>query len=224
MGLFDKRKSRKRQRRECGGPVCYDENDCAALEEYIGNTFGSFSNVFHEIVSPDIHVDIAVVEPNERFDGYTLVTMGMGARRMNIPDDAPESLAYVELAAYLPKDWNLKSGEESWYWPIRWLKLLARLPLNEDSWLGAGHTVANGGPFAEDTALDSVLLIDAIAPGNELVLPGGRKINFYTMVPLYEEESVYKQRYGAEALLSLFEEKQLPFPPVIDKNRRNVCQ
>ena len=44
--------------------------------------FGEVENVFHELVSPDIHVDICIVPPSEKRDYYTLVTMGMGAHRM----------------------------------------------------------------------------------------------------------------------------------------------
>ena len=43
----------------------------------------SSRNVFHELVSPDIHVDICVVPPLRSGTYCTLVTMGMGAHRMN---------------------------------------------------------------------------------------------------------------------------------------------
>ena len=32
--------------------------------------------------------------------------------------------------------------DEKWYWPIRLLKSLARLPIASDTWLGFGHTMA----------------------------------------------------------------------------------
>ena len=50
--------------------------------------------------------------------------------------------------------------DERWYWPIRLLKSLARLPINCDSWLGHGHTVENREPFAENTKLCTATLID----------------------------------------------------------------
>ena len=31
----------------------------------------------------------------------------------------------------LPPDWKLGQEGEEWYWPIRWLKILARLPIHE---------------------------------------------------------------------------------------------
>ena len=50
-----------------------------AIEGHIQQYFGDFEHVFHELASPDIHVDICVVQPSAERDYYTLVTMGMGA-------------------------------------------------------------------------------------------------------------------------------------------------
>ena len=78
-------------------------------------------NVFHELVSPDIHVDICIVPPAEERDYYTLVTMGMGAHRMNVPEELAEyKLERAELAIALPADWKLDQEsmkDEQWYWP-----------------------------------------------------------------------------------------------------------
>ncbi|MEG0366749.1 MAG: suppressor of fused domain protein, partial [Coprobacillus sp.] len=82
MGLFDKFK--KKDKNELGLEL-YNEQELNELEEYIADNFGDFKEVFHEIASPDIHVDIAVIEPNEKDDYYKLMTMGMGAHRMNVP-------------------------------------------------------------------------------------------------------------------------------------------
>ena len=45
-------------------PEVYTEEEMSAIEQHIKNTFGEFDNVFHELVSPDIHVDICVVPPS----------------------------------------------------------------------------------------------------------------------------------------------------------------
>lgn len=92
----------------------------------------------------DIHVDIFIVEPTAERNYYTLVTSGMGAHRMNVPKELAEyKLERAEIVVYLPADWNISDHEEKNYWPLRWLKILARLPLEEDSWLGWGHSVPN---------------------------------------------------------------------------------
>ena len=112
-------------------PEFYSEDDLTRLEAFIAETFGAFDSVLHEMVSPDIHVDIAAVPPAGDRKYYTLVTMGMGAHRMNVPPELREyRLERAEIAVCLPPDWRLDSPDERDYWPIRWLKVLARLPIN----------------------------------------------------------------------------------------------
>ena len=125
------------------GPAeCYTQEEMEAVEEHIAAHFGPVENVFHELVSPDIHVDICVVEPSAERDYYTLVTMGMGAHRMKVPEELAEyKLERAELAIALPPDWKLDEEslkDERWYWPIGLLKVLARLPIRTTpGWAGA---------------------------------------------------------------------------------------
>lgn len=194
---------------EAGVPEVYTEEEMEAVEGHIQQYFGKFENVFHELSSPDIHVDICVVPPSEERDYYTLVTMGMGAHRMNVPEELAEyKLERAELAIALPADWKLDQEsmkDETWYWPIRLLKSLARLPINCDSWLGHGHTVENREPFADNTKLCTATLIGPqdTEDGSEVcTLPGGEEVNFYQVIPLYEDELDYKLEHDTDALLN----------------------
>ena len=189
-------------------PEVYSEDEMSTIEQHIKNTFGEFENVFHELVSPDIHVDICVVPPSERRNYYTLVTMGMGAHRMNVPKELAEyKLERAELAIALPPDWKLDKDsmqEQRWYWPIGLLKVLARLPISNDTWLGFGHTMEKQSPFAEDTKLTAAILTgpQGVEEGGEVcTLPSGEEVNFYQVLPLYREEMEYKMEHDADALL-----------------------
>lgn len=193
---------------ESGEPELYTEEEMSAVEQHIQKSFGAFERVFHELVSPDIHVDICVVPPSEERDYYTLVTMGMGAHRMNVPQELAEyKLERAELAIALPPDWKLDEEsmeEERWYWPIRLLKVLARLPIANDTWLGWGHSVDKQSSFAENTALCASFLTapQGVDEGDEVcTLPNGEEVNFYQVIPLYREELEYKLEHGADALL-----------------------
>ena len=194
---------------EFSNPEVYTEEEMEAVEGHIEQYFGKFENVFHELVSPDIHVDICVVPPSEERDYCTLVTMGMGAHRMNVPEELAEyKLERAELAIALPADWKLDQEsmkDEKWYWPIHLLKFLARLPINCDSWLGHGHTVENREPFADNTKLCTATLIgpqDAEDGSEVCTLPGGEEVNFYQVIPLYEDELDYKLEHDTDALLN----------------------
>ena len=193
---------------ENGVPEVYTEEEMEAVEAHIQQYFGKFENVFHELSSPDIHVDICVVPPSGDRDYYTLVTMGMGAHRMNVPEELAEyKLERAELAIALPGNWKLKHEDlknERWYWPIRLLKTLARLPIASDTWLGFGHTMDNEENFAKDTKLCAAILTGPqdTEDGSEVcILPSGEEVNFYQVIPLYREELEYKMEHDADALL-----------------------
>ena len=193
---------------ETGVPEVYTEEEMEAIEGHIQQYFGEFENVFHELSSPDIHVDICVVPPSKERYYYTLVTMGMGAHRMNVPEELAEyKLERAELAIALPGNWKLKREDlknERWYWPIRLLKTLARLPIASDTWLGFGHTMDNEEDFAKGTKLCAAILTGPqdTEDGSEVcILPSGEEVNFYQVIPLYREELEYKMEHDADALL-----------------------
>lgn len=205
-------------------PMLYDSDEVDVLETHLEKYYGSFENVFHEIASPDIHVDIYIIEPTPERNYYTLVTLGMGAHPMNVPEELAEyKLERAEVMVYLPPTWNITDSKEENYWPLRWLKILARLPIENDTWLGWGHTVPNGGPFAENTKLSGVMLVNPenVDDGASVCqLPNGEEVNFYLFVPLYDEEMNYKITHRAEALL----QKMDKVNPVVDIKRRNTCR
>ena len=193
---------------EYSDPEVYTEEEMEAVEGHIQQYFGKFENVFHELVSPDIHVDICVVPPAGERDYYTLVTMGMGAHRMNVPEELAEyKLERAELAIALPADWKLDQKsmqDERWYWPIRLLKVLARLPIASDTWLGFGHTMSNQENFAKGTELCAAILTgpQGTEDGSEVcILTDGEEVNFYQVIPLYRDELEYKMEHDADALL-----------------------
>lgn len=204
----------------------YSEIDMNAVDSHIGSHFGTFENVFHEIVSPDIHVDICQIRPTRKRNYHTLVTMGMGAHRMNVPPEFGEyNLERAEFVITLPPDWKFSEGsfnDESNYWPLRWLKIMARLPIEQDTWLSWGHTVPNGEPFAGNTELCGMLVSMPYFFGEKaalLHLPNGEVVNFYQLVPLYENEMQYKIENGAQALEDRFPDN---FDMVVDVDRKNL--
>jgi hypothetical protein len=212
---------RKEEHKTTEAPEIYTEKEMDTVSAHIAQHFGGFKNVLHELASPDIHVDIAVVEPAKGRNYYVLCTLGMGAHRMNVPPEC-EGLERAELLICLPPDWKLdKTDEETWYWPLSWLKILARLPLEEDTWLGWGHTIPNGEPFADNTGFTTMLLLN---PGTfneeagECTLPGGETVNFYQLIPLYEEEAQYKVEHSTDKLLSKIDEEALEY---VRLNRRS---
>jgi len=217
---FEKRIVRDKQDLEL-----YSNEDYLFLGKHIEENYGKFEIVLCEKVSSHISVDIAVVEPTPERDFYTLVTMGMGAHRMNVPPEyAEEKLERAELVICLPPDWDLDSSDEIWYWPIRWLKNLCRLHIEMNTWLGWGHTITTNGDVSENAAFRCLMLLTPWKFGENAHLcrlPGGDEINFYQILPIYEGEMEYKLRNGTDALLELFDADEAH---VVDIHRESVCE
>ncbi|GHS89564.1 hypothetical protein FACS189487_10040 [Campylobacterota bacterium] len=205
-------------------PELYTIEEIDCVKKHINRYFGENKNVFHEMVSPDIHVDICKIDPSAERDYYILVTMGMGAHRMNIPDELDDDLDRAELMICLPPDWDFDFEDEKNYWPVRLLKSLARMPGEEGSWLGLGHTVSYGEAFAENTEFMSAILTAPASFGKEsFACEMGDKsvVNFYQVIPLYEEELQIKIGAGAEFLMSLLDTEALEY---VKLDRENVCK
>lgn len=226
MGLFDKFK--KKETRESFIPMyLYDDKDLEEVDSYISKAFGSFDSVFHELISPDIHLDVCFIPATDDEPFYKLVTMGAGAYEMKIPDKWKEyNLERAEYVMYVPKDWNLQSQDMKDYWPIKVLKDVARLPILCDTWLSFGHTTQAdeaGTPYASNTKYNSVVLDFCETNQGEVQLKtsSGKIINFYQVIPLYPEELKFKLENDAETLINLFDEKKINYK-IVDINRDSV--
>ena len=229
MGLFDKFKKGKQTDKETSSlqMYLYSEEELEVLDKFIVDMFGDYANVMHEVASLDIHLDVCIVEPSPEEPYYKLVTMGAGAYRMQVPKEYERfKLDYAEYVIYLPKDWNIQSNKEDDCWPIHLLKNTARIPIWNDTWLSYGHTTqgdAEGSPYASSTRFNSIVLNCAEnAKGDvRLVMPSGKVVNFYEIVPLYPEELEFKLKHDANKLFEMFVENHIPYK-VLDLNRKNA--
>ena len=230
MGFFDRFRKNKRKddRLQCLPRYLYEDAEIEELDRYIADRFGDYKNVFHEIASPDIHLDVCILEPAEEEPCYRLVTMGAGAYQMQVPEKWQDyQIDRAEYVIRLPRDWKLDSSLEEDYWPIKALKDTARLPIWSHTWLSYGHTIQadeDGAPYAGNTRFNSIVLRLA-GNGREesrLEMSSGKVINFYEIIALYPEELKYKMENGADALFEAMEEKAIPYR-VLDLTRRSAA-
>jgi hypothetical protein len=199
-----------------------DDTTITAIANHIERHLGPVSGVYHEIISDKVHLDVHIVPPSADFPFYTLVTSGMSDRPMAVPPEAnaDEAPPFAELCILLPSTWNIPADpaqvatafeDENTYWPIRWLKMLARLPHEYSTWLGFGHTIPNGEdaePFADNTELGCMLLLTALSLPEEfqtLEISPDKTVKFYTLYPIYREEMELKMEQGVDALIDRFE-------------------
>ncbi|MBR0117783.1 MAG: suppressor of fused domain protein [Prevotella sp.] len=209
----------------------YSEEEMDKVSDYIKQQYGEFDIVAHELVSPDIHCDIAIVPPTDDQPYYKLVTMGAGAFKMNVPEDLKSDVyERAEYVVFLPADWNIKSDKEEDYWPIRMLKTVARLPVSMDDWLFYRHTVNltdDESPVAENTGFNSCVLFISFGKGNKPVEPlkldlSDKEVAFFQLVPLYPEELEFKLEHSFDELEDIMDDDL--YDPVVDIHRENYCK
>ena len=177
-------------------PFIYTEEEIDIIKAHIKKYFGEYKSVFHEIASSDIHLDIAIITPTPERNHYTLVTMGAGAYEMNAPREwRPNFPTQAEYLIILPPDWDIENLDNPKnYWPIHLVKTLARLPINNDTCLGIGHTMSlddENTPFAENTKLCSIVLTHPKGFEDGCItaaLPNSKNVVFYQIIPIYEDE------------------------------------
>lgn len=217
------------------------EEDMDAIQNHLAEKVGPIEGVFHEIVSEVLHLDLVGIEPTSERPYYTLTTMGMSALPMSLPDgaadedaDGPGMSPYAELVFVLPPEWPRKKEEfeeqgEAVYWPFRWIKELARIPTDYDTFLGFGHTIPNGDPpepLCEGCDFVGFLIAPHIV-GEEgepnAVQLEDRRVEFLQVLPLFAEEMELKLNKGVDALLDLLEEA-VPLEEMANPKRVNVAK
>ena len=148
-----------------------------------------------------------------------------------VAPEGAEDWRYSELLVCLPPDWVLDQDQledERHYWPIRWLKTLARLPHQYETWLSYGHTVPNGDPpepYAPNTDFCCMILLPAQTTPeafDELVISPEKTIRFFAIYPLYREEVDLKLKKGSDALVEGFMKHQVS--EIVELGRNNVAK
>lgn len=209
-------------------PEVYSFEEMQSVGAHIEKYFGKYDRVMHELASPDIHVDIYVIPPRAEHEYYTLVTCGMGAHKMEVPDELKnEQLERAELLINLPAGWQLDEEslkDEKWYWPIRFLKFMARSPVNNGMYYDWGSTLEFDDitSFDDSTKLCSAVVLSPGVFGEAsyaCTLPNGDAVNFYQAIPLYKEELDYKVENGMDKLLQKCPDEILE---VINPSRLNA--
>ncbi len=185
--------------------------------------------VFHEMLSPDFHLDVYFIN-SEKSDFNILLTSGMSTYAMTVDERAenPDELKFAELMMLLPKDIefeNFQTSETENGWIVSMLKQSARFPHHHDTWLQVGHTLqadADMNPYS--TATDfvgvSILLSVTFEENFTVIKKEDRTINIYTVFPLYQNELEHKIEYGFNGLIDLLQESNAQ--EVFDNERENM--
>lgn len=198
----------------------YTDEQLETVLRHIERSFGRITMMIPGSDPIGVTPDIAVIDPDETRSYRTLITVGAGAYKMNIPNDLKGMIdERCELVMYLPPEWN----PERCLWALSFMKTIADLPIERGSWSSYGHMFSGGKPLTADTKLCAAVLIevqDAAAGAGKCSLSDGTNVCFYQLFPLYREEMEYKLRNGLGALI----DKMPHISAVVDLQRENVCE
>jgi len=208
-----------------------DGENIDLISDHIESHIGPVKNVYHELLSDLVHLDVHIVEPSRKKPCFTLITTGMSDLPMTVPDGL-EDFAHAELLICLPPDWKLDQKalqDPNYNWPIVLLKTLARMPHEYSTWLGFGHTIPNGDPakpYANNTQLTGAILIPPIFAGEEFcqLELSDKTINFYSIVPLYPQEMDLKLKTNADTIFEKLDRKFSGIPFLTEPDRPNVAK
>ena len=208
----------------------YVPNSVELIDKHLDQFFDENEDivVFDEIESDVIHRDVYFVKANEDRPYHILLSCGMSALPMKVPEDI-DSPPYAEVMILLPKEWNLDYDSfenERNYWPIRLMKEIMILPHPDETWLGFGHTFAHEDDeeFAERIGFNSVMLANSMELPDDytqIELDNDEFVTIFTLIPLYKEELKFKKQNGATALLERFD--QFGVEEIVKVGRPNIC-
>jgi len=205
-----------------------------AYEAHYARVFGAKPLVFREVGGTGLLVDVYAFPPRMNRPYTVLATLGMSDRAMRVPVAVERdtrlagqaALARAELMLALPPAWPLSQSaftDERYYWPLRLLRRLARLPHEEGTWLGWGHTVPHGRPLAPGVPFRGVTLAAPFLTGPDAgtVTGPGAEGRVYAALPVFDDEMNFKLRYGASALLERL--RRAGHSELVDVHRASVA-
>ncbi len=221
---------RYQPREEKWVPPDMSDSSLEAISAHIEKHVGPISNVWHEILSDLVHIDVHQIAPTADRPYWTLITSGMSDRPMTVPN-GNEDWRYAELMLCLPKEWRMEQADfkdERHYWPIRWLKILARFPHEYKTWLSWGHSMPNGDPaqpLHTSVTFDGIVLLRPQTVSSEfwtLRVRDDKLVQFLSVVPVYPGEMELKLREGTEALEQRLERSKIS--EIVNPARKDVSK
>ena len=217
------------------------------IRAHIAQHVGPSAQVFREKVSEGLKLDLFIVPPTNLppseehplgTSHFTIITAGLSAKPQAVPEDAREDISPLqELMIALPGDWPALNPDgtfnregivnERFGWPFAFLKMVARMPAEYETFLAPGVTIPNGEeaePFADNTKLGCMMAFMPMLSPNaaQLQIDDQTRIDFYALWPLYPEEMQLKLDKGLEPLLQKLMEAEVS--ELIVPDRANLCK
>lgn len=194
----------------------YTPYEAQTIQDHIIKHYGNISRTITVKECERLDLNLYVIEPTKEREFYTVITSGMGAYKMDLPDDfKDDNVDRIELLIYLGSNWDIDSAFKSssgsstgliidgkvtplfgninaqWNYPIQILKNLAQAPVNNESYFVMGNIMDDETPFSESTHDSGVILMFpayTTEEGQVCTLPDGEKVGFLQVMPITTDE------------------------------------
>ncbi|MBP3270890.1 MAG: DUF2185 domain-containing protein [Ruminococcus sp.] len=200
--------------------IKYTDSQHETVLRHIEHYYGRITAMVPSNDPLGVTPDIVVIEPDAVRNFRTLVTVGMGGYKMEIPDELEGMVSErCELVMLLPPEWTPEQSS----WVISFMRSVAVLPAERRSWCAYGHMFSGGKTLCPETKLCSAILIETqgFEKGSSLCkFIDETSVSFYQLFPLYKEEMEHKLKYG---LGSLLKKMSSLTSPVLQLDRENFC-
>lgn len=195
------------------------------IEKYLGE----IENVFHEEITENYHLDIYHVPPTKNGFYHKLITYGVSKIKLE-KDRELHSSKYVELIVCLPALWYKGENhykEIQYGWPYRWLVEISQKLILEAAypWYGFNNNGQRIYPVANNTKQCGFIPLQPTLVNpefNKFKIAQDKFVDFFNIVPLYEEEINFRINRGMKAFEKKFYGNGIT--ELIDINRKNVCR
>ncbi|WP_052362096.1 suppressor of fused domain protein [Geminisphaera colitermitum] len=210
-------------------PIAAPEATLSLVSRHVQQHIGHISNILNDAPDSPIPIDLIVVNPVRERPFYTIITSGMSRQPMPAPPQAADH-RFAELIMCLPSTWRMTPEEqrrEEHAWPLHWLRRIASLPHEQDTWIWEGHTIPNGDPpipFAGNTRMSSMMLIRPQTTSKEFwtLHHEGKTIHFFALLPLSGSEYAFQKKKGPDALMKLILARKVT--ALLDVSRKSVTE
>lgn len=137
----------------------------------------------------------------KQFPMRIIMTEGLSEYKMPVPERYKEWEA-TELYFCLPNYWDLNDMDNPrMNWPIKTIQRLVKNVIENKTWYGPGHTIANGNPpkaISETMKQEYFLLSKPIALEDYLqpLLVNEKEVHFLAVIPIFSQEFERKTSQG----------------------------
>jgi hypothetical protein len=198
------------------------------INRHIDRTIGPSPMVFHETLAADLRLDLHVIPPQpdgasaahpRGRDFFTIVTSTVANNPLSQPRGAHERRQRAEFMITLPAGWPglRRDGtfvpelmrDETFWWPIRWLKKIAHQQHESNTGICAGEIIPNGTPatpFAKNVPFTGFIALPSTfhPRAAEMVAHDDLAITFHALWPIYPAEMRLAMTEGTQALVDAF--------------------